>query len=91
MPITNTLNSQDNGIDGTLDPAATSGFVASRVFTLTLGTLQTQPVDDGDNAPNGAQLTGPFAGVVDNLPNPDKTNWTVDFGFYQLALGNLVW
>ena len=87
VPLTNTLNSQDNGIDGTLN--ATIGFVASRVITLTTSLHIPLPTDDGDNSPSGSQLTGPFTGVADNLPHPARTNWTVDFGFVAWDRGDL--
>ena len=70
----NTTNSQDNGVDGTLNPFGLGGYVASRAITLTLGA---QPVDDGD-ASTSNPLTA-STGVADNLAQPSNTNWTLDF------------
>ncbi|CAN5605541.1 hypothetical protein BH10CHL1_BH10CHL1_03290 [soil metagenome] len=82
----NTINSQDNGVDGTLDAYGLGGYMASHAISLTPGS---QPTDDGDTSTNNPLTAA--VGVTDNLPNPINTNWTLDFGFYQLTLGNQLW
>jgi hypothetical protein len=59
-------DSQNNGIPyGAL--GSSTGYVASKAISLTLGGEPSQTVVAGDS------------------------NWTVDFGFYRLELGNTVW
>ena len=85
---TNTTNSRDNGINGTLNALANNGYIASRPISLTAGN---QPTDDGDSALNPDGSHQPSVGVADPTVSPSNSNWTVDFGFYQLQLGNFVW
>ncbi|NWF71026.1 MAG: carboxypeptidase regulatory-like domain-containing protein [Chloroflexi bacterium] len=74
----NDIDSEDNGTTtGTLGTA--SAFVASSAITLGPGTVE--PTTESD--PTSATF-------ADSTPN-NRSNTTVDFGFYTMALGNLVW
>ncbi len=70
----------DNEDNGTT--TATSGavdYVSAQAVTL--GPDQSEPTDDDD------PTTNPETGEAAN----DQSNRTVDFGFYTITLGNLVW
>ncbi|MFN8489126.1 MAG: SdrD B-like domain-containing protein [Caldilineaceae bacterium] len=86
VSASNTTNSQDNGVDGTLNTSGLGGYIASRAIDLTVGA---QPTNDGDTSTSNPLTAA--VGVADTLPNPSNTNWTVDFGFYKLTLGNQLW
>src|SRR5262249_53706200 len=71
------VDSNDNGIGST--PNATTGI---RSGALTLGPgLDTEATNDNDPA------TNPQPGEAPN----GESNRTVDFGFFRMCLGNLVW
>jgi LPXTG-site transpeptidase (sortase) family protein len=70
-------NDLDNDDNGTLQNAGTfNGAVISSVVTLGPGTVE--PLNEADLSPTGQ-------GAIDS-----RANMTVDFGFYRLELGDLV-
>ncbi len=74
---TTTLTSDDNG---TLQTAGTfNGAVISSAVTLGPGAVE--PASEGDLE----------AGVGQGVQPDTQANMTVDFGFYTMTLGNLVW
>lgn len=77
---TNTVDQRDTGVDDTSFP--TNG-IGSNTFTLGYAT-----------APNGNAPTGEADGVnsPSALPTTDnRSNLTVDFGFYHLTVGDRIW
>ncbi|MBX3081403.1 MAG: hypothetical protein KF716_07180 [Anaerolineae bacterium] len=72
----NNLDNDDNGYTyGTL---GTTGYVASQTITLGPGTVE--PTGEAD----------PTGGIADATPD-NRSNTTLDFGFYTITLGNQVW
>ncbi len=70
-------DSNDNGLDTAVAGAIRSG-------TVTLGTGNSEPINEADLATTGSFIG---QGAQDN-----RANMTVDFGFYQAySLGNRVW
>ncbi len=71
----------DNTDNGTLQTGPTfTGAVISGAITLGTNAVPVEPTDDDD-----VPVPNPFGEAVDN-----RSNRTVDFGFYQTAIGNLV-
>ena len=65
--------------DSGIDPENLGGDVWSSVVSLS---SFDEPKDEGDK---------PDGDLGFDKPSDDNANMTVDFGFYQLALGDLVW
>jgi protocatechuate 3,4-dioxygenase beta subunit len=70
------VNNTDKGID---NPTPATGGITSRTVTLGTGL---QPTGE-DAGATGAGAAGPTGDASDNR--------TVDFGFYRLTVGNLIW
>ena len=76
---TSATDQRDNGVDPAGNNPSTAGVLSS---TFTLGAAA-QPLAEPDFTSAGASAHGTNGDVSDNL--------TVDFGFYSLTLGNLVY
>jgi LPXTG-site transpeptidase (sortase) family protein len=74
----NNEDSDENGLTQT--SGAFSGAVISNAVTLGLPTSGGEPTNDDD-----APLANPFGEAADNY-----SNRTVDFGFYRVSVGNLI-
>ena len=68
----------DQDQDDNDDLLSALGVVASQPMSLTVGN---EPLIGGDEASDGGNLTG-----VD-----ENSNQTLDFGFYQLSVGDTIW
>ena len=65
--------------DSGIDPTDPGGNVWSSVITLS---VFDEPTDEADK---------PTGGLEFDRPDDENANMTVDFGFYQLALGDEIW
>jgi hypothetical protein len=75
---TSLTDQRDNGVDPAGNNPSASGVLSG---SLTIG-VASQPTAEPDFTASGNGAHGPKGDVTDNL--------TVDFGFYDLTLGNLV-
>jgi SdrD B-like domain len=73
-------NNKDHGIDNPT-PATTGGIMSASI------TVGNATVGTGDTTEAGAPATTPPVSVATDA----KDNQTIDFGFYKLTVGNLIW
>jgi hypothetical protein len=78
------VDSNDNGIQPANAAVYTTAGVRSGVVTL--GPLSDEPTNDTDRPATYG------AGATDGTDSSDnRSNLSVDFGFYKLMVGNLIW
>ncbi len=78
------VDSNDNGIQSANAAAYTTTGVRSGIVTL--GPLSDEPTNDTDRPATYG------AGATDGTESLDnRSNLSVDFGFYKLMVGNLIW